>query len=145
MKKFLLFIFFVATAFNYLKAQLAPKYSNEFLTIGVGARAAGMANSMVASVDDVTSGYWNPAGLVEIKDNIQISLMHNEQFAGIGKNDYDWIERNFTGNIGDIRFFTTALTETQITYIYNKLKQMKRLELNFKIILVFDLLKIMLN
>jgi len=88
MKKFLVFIFFVTTAFNYLKAQLAPKYSNEFLTIGVGARAAGMANSMVASVDDVTSGYWNPAGLVEIKDNIQISLMHNEQFAGIGKNDY---------------------------------------------------------
>lgn len=73
---------------NLLKAQLAPKYSNEFLALGVGARAAGMGGSIIASVNDVTSGYWNPAGLVDIKDNLQISLMHNEQFAGIGKHDY---------------------------------------------------------
>jgi len=88
MKKILLLIFFLTGVFTLLKAQLAPKYSNEFLSLGVGARAAGMANAMIAGVNDVTSGYWNPAGLLEIKDNIQISLMHNEQFAGIGKNDY---------------------------------------------------------
>lgn len=71
-----------------LKAQLAPKYSNEFLSLGVGARSAAMGGTMVAGVDDVTAGYWNPAGLLEIKDNLQIALMHNEQFAGIGKHDY---------------------------------------------------------
>jgi hypothetical protein len=69
-------------------AQIAPKYSNDFLNIGAGARAAAMGNAVVASVSDVTSGYWNPANLMQIKDNIQLSLMHNEQFAGIVKNDY---------------------------------------------------------
>ena len=88
MKKILFVLFFIAGVINLLKAQLAPKYSNEFLSLGVGARAAGMADAVVASVNDVTSGYWNPAGLLDIKDNIQVALMHNEQFAGIGKLDY---------------------------------------------------------
>jgi hypothetical protein len=64
------------------------KYSNEFLQIGVGARALAMSNSYVASVDDVTSGYWNPAGLTGIQSNRQVSLMHAEYFAGIAKYDY---------------------------------------------------------
>jgi len=34
-----------------------------FLTIGPGARAAGMGESFVAIADDPTSTYWNPAGL----------------------------------------------------------------------------------
>jgi hypothetical protein len=66
----------------------APKYSNEFLSIGIGARALGMGNSYVSSVNDVTSGYWNPAGLTRIEENMQVSLMHAEYFAGIGKYDY---------------------------------------------------------
>src|SRR6185369_9337001 len=88
MKKFLFVLFIIHGTCNLLKAQLAPKYSNEFLSIGIGARSAGMGGALVVSVDDVTSGYWNPAGLLDIKDNIQLSLMHNEQFAGIGKHDY---------------------------------------------------------
>ncbi len=66
----------------------APKYSNEFLSIGVGARALGMANSYVGSVNDVTSGYWNPAGLATIGNQHQVALMHSEYFAGIAKYDY---------------------------------------------------------
>ncbi len=66
----------------------APKYSNEFLSIGVGARALGMSNSNVANVDDVTSGYWNPAGLLKVKPDFQLGLMHAEYFAGIAKYDY---------------------------------------------------------
>jgi len=66
----------------------APKYSNEFLSIGVGARALGMSNSYVASVNDVTSGYWNPAGLATIGNQHQVALMHSEYFAGIAKYDY---------------------------------------------------------
>ncbi len=64
------------------------KYSNEFLQIGVGSRAFGMAGSVISSTDDVTSGYWNPAGLVNMKSQTQASLMHSEYFAGIAKYDY---------------------------------------------------------
>ena len=66
----------------------APKYSNEFLAIGVGARALGMSNSHIASVQDVTAGYWNPAGLLGIKSDLQVAAMHSEYFAGIAKYDY---------------------------------------------------------
>ncbi len=65
-----------------------PKYSNEFLSVGVGARALSMAGSVVASAGDVTSGYWNPAGLTGQDHTSQICLMHNEYFAGMAKYDY---------------------------------------------------------
>jgi hypothetical protein len=64
------------------------KYSNEFLNIGAGARGLAMGSAQVASVDDGTAGYWNPAGLIGIKDYPQVNLMHSEYFAGIGKYDY---------------------------------------------------------
>ncbi len=64
------------------------KYSNDFLNIGVGARALSMSSAQVATVDDVTSGYWNPAGLINVSDNLQIAAMHSEYFAGIAKYDY---------------------------------------------------------
>lgn len=64
------------------------KYSNEFLNIGAGARGLAMGSAQVASVSDGTAGYWNPAGLVNVKDHPQLNLMHAEYFAGIGKYDY---------------------------------------------------------
>ncbi len=84
----------VALLFAFLSIQLnsfsqsAPKYSNEFLTLGVGAPALAMGGAQVSQVNDVTAGYWNPAGLVHTKGDIQLALMHNEYFAGIGKYDY---------------------------------------------------------
>ena len=63
------------------------KYSNEFLNIGVDARAMGMSNSVIASVNDVTAGYWNPAGLLDLEDK-QLSLMHASYFANIANYDY---------------------------------------------------------
>jgi Type IX secretion system protein PorV len=77
--------------FGTLTFAQAPKYSNEFLSIGVGARALGMSNSYVTSVNDVTSGYWNPAGLANIGNHYQVALMHSEYFAGIAKYDYGGI------------------------------------------------------
>ncbi len=72
-----------------LHAQIrAPKYSNEFLRIGVGAAAAGMGNAQTGFVYDVTAGYWNPAALVSAPHHLQAALMHAEYFAGIAKYDY---------------------------------------------------------
>jgi hypothetical protein len=64
------------------------KYSNEFLNIGAGARGLSMGSAQIATVNDGTAGYWNPAGLVNVKDNPQVNLMHAEYFAGIGKYDF---------------------------------------------------------
>jgi len=66
----------------------APKYSNEFLHIGVGGRALGMGNVQVSFANDATAGYWNPAGLLRLPDKYNVSLMHSELFAGIVKNDF---------------------------------------------------------
>lgn len=79
---------FIATALSLPLFSQAPKYSNEFLAIGVGARGLGMSNATVAGVNDVTSGYWNPAGLMGIQPNLQVGLMHAEYFASIAKYDY---------------------------------------------------------
>lgn len=86
--------FFGSTA---LFAQ-APKYSNEFLGIGVGARALGMSNSSVANVGDVTAGYWNPAGLSRLSGKYQVGLMHAEYFAGIAKYDFGSIAARIDSN-----------------------------------------------
>jgi hypothetical protein len=67
---------------------LTPKYSNEFLNIGVGARALGMSMAQVATVSDVTAGYWNPAGINQLGRRLQVAAMHSEYFAGIAKYDY---------------------------------------------------------
>ena len=66
----------------------AQKYSNEFLNIGVGAAAQSMGNAQVASVSDVTAGFWNPAGLTQVEEDFQLSFMHAEWFASIGNYDY---------------------------------------------------------
>lgn len=67
---------------------VAQKYSNEFLAIGVGARAHGMAGAQVAHANDLTAAYWNPAGLTNIEDPMQVAAMHAEWFAGVAQYDY---------------------------------------------------------
>lgn len=80
---FITFIFYYSTAWSQV-----PKYSNEFLNIGVDARAFAMSGSVVATTEGVTSGYWNPAGLVNTETDAELALMHSEYFAGIAKYDY---------------------------------------------------------
>ncbi len=97
-------------------AQSTPKYSNDFLNIGVGARAFGMANAVVASSNDVTSGYWNPSGLLAIKDNIQLSFMHSAYLAGIANYDYGAfatkLDENRAIGVSIIRFSVDGIPNT---------------------------------
>lgn len=84
-------VFFLSFLFNSiitLGQVSTPKYSNEFLSIGVGARSLAMSNSVVSNVSDGTAAYWNPAGLLNVTDKYEISLMHSEYFAGIANFDF---------------------------------------------------------
>ena len=78
----------LATLISIAASAQFRKYSNEFLNIGAGARGLSMGSAQVSSVNDGTAGYWNPAGLVGVKENTQVNLMHAEYFAGIGKYDF---------------------------------------------------------
>jgi hypothetical protein len=93
------------------------KYSNEFLNIGAGARGLSMGSAQVASVKDGTAGYWNPAGLVSVKDHPEVNVMHAEYFAGIGKYDYASIALPVAGNkrtigISALRFAVDDIMNT---------------------------------
>ena len=92
------------------------KYSNDFLNIGVGARALGMGNANVASEEGVTSGYWNPAGLLRQKNDLEVGLMHAEYFAGIAKYDFigasKRIDSNSVAGISLIRFGVDNIPNT---------------------------------
>lgn len=57
------------------------------LKIGVGAKPTSMGEATVAINNDITSIYWNPAGLANIK-NSQFSAMHIEWFDDIR---YEWL------------------------------------------------------
>ena len=93
------------------------KYSNEFLNLGVGSRAFGMSQSVVSSVSDVTSGYWNPAGLTRLNAKTQASVMHSEYFAGLAKYDYAGLATAVSDNtavlgVSVIRFGVDDIPDT---------------------------------
>jgi hypothetical protein len=116
----------------YVSAQ-QRKYVNEFLNLGVGARGMGMSGAQVASVSDVTSAFWNPAGLNNVKADFQLGLMHSEYFSSIAKYDYigsAFPMKNRKGVLGVsmIRFaiddipYTLNLIQPDGTVDYNKIK-----------------------
>lgn len=94
----------------------APKYSNEFLSVGVDARAFGMSNSIVASAEGAPAAYWNPAGMMIKPTNLQIALMHAEYFAGIAKYDYGAVvasmDKTSTAGLSFIRFAVDDIPDT---------------------------------
>ena len=126
------------TAFSQIES---AKYSNEFLAIGVGARALAMSNSNVAVVNDVTSAYWNPSGLMSMESDKQIGLMHAEYFAGIAKYDYAGfamgIDESSTIALSLIRFGiddipnTLELVDDQGNISYDRIKKFSAVDYAF--------------
>ncbi|ARV12828.1 hypothetical protein BTO09_10910 [Gilvibacter sp. SZ-19] len=126
-KKLLLVLLAVSLG---LHAQTTRKYSNEFMNIGVDAAAFGMANAVTASTANVNSGYWNPAGLVQLEDN-QLALMHASYFANIANYDYAGfampLDKQSAVALSVIRFGvddilnTTQLIDEQGNIDYNRI------------------------
>lgn len=88
LKKFLFIAALISVTIPQLKAQTVfGKYAGEFMAIGVGGRALGMGGAFTAVANDVTAGYYNPAGLATL-NYPQISLMHAEHFGDLVNYDY---------------------------------------------------------
>lgn len=81
-------LFFILVFCNISYGQLFPNLGGQrtgtaalqFLKIGTGARATGMANTFVAVSNDISSLQYNPAGLVEFKDN-GLSFSYTQWFV----------------------------------------------------------------
>ncbi|WP_338408973.1 PorV/PorQ family protein [uncultured Flavobacterium sp.] len=100
------------------------------MSIGVDAAALGMSNAVVANTGDVNSGYWNPAGLLQI-ENKQVAVMHANYFANIAQYDYAGfgmiIDNQSAFGVSLIRFGvddilnTTQLIDSQGNIDYNRI------------------------
>lgn len=83
MKK-LFIIFLIGSILLTINPVKSQEYVASFLQIGVGARMLGMGSSGLAAEGDVSSFYWNPAALSDIK-NWKLQLMYSTQFGGFSE------------------------------------------------------------
>ncbi len=125
MKKILLItLLFIVTA-NITQAQTFKRDVSKkgtsaapFLSIGQGAKAAGMGSAFVGVADDASAIYWNPAGLADL-DGANLIFDHTEWFADI---KYNFVAASYKlGDFGSIGFgFTSSdygeMKETTIDY-----------------------------
>lgn len=116
MKTFFLCLFCLSILTNTFGFEIA-KYAGEFLSTGAGSRALAMGGAYVSMRGDVTSGYWNPAALVDI-DYPELAFMHSRRFGGVVNYDYLGIATPFRSasslGIGMIRL---AVDDIPITAI----------------------------
>ncbi|MBO6515353.1 MAG: PorV/PorQ family protein [Bacteroidia bacterium] len=115
-------------------SQSTPKYSNEFLFVGVGGKAFGMSQAVVAGVDDVTAGYWNPAGLVHLDNKIEVSYMHSNYFAGIANYDYGGL----AFSAGDNSVMAVSFVRMGVDGIPNTLDVRKNGQFDYDLITEFS-------
>jgi len=88
--KIIFSLLIICFAITNSKAQLFPTLGGQragistvqFLKIGVGGRASAMGDAFIAVANDVTSLYWNPAGLVQFEKN-QLIFSHNRWLVDI--------------------------------------------------------------
>ena len=73
-------IILISFSLSFAQFEKTGNIGAQFLKIGVGARAAGMATSFVAVSNDITALYWNPAGIVWLENNAAI-VSHNKWIA----------------------------------------------------------------
>ena len=98
------------------------KYAGEFIAIGVGGRALGLGGAYAALANDVTAGYWNPAGLSGILYP-EITLMHDERFGDLVNYDYGAfalpVGKNSTLAFSVIRLGVDGIPDTRNALIDN--------------------------
>jgi hypothetical protein len=86
------------------------------MAIGVGGRPLGMGGAFTAVANDITAGYYNPAGLAHM-NYPQISLMHAEHFGNLVNYDYGSVAIPFgtdmTFGISAVRLGVDGIPDTR--------------------------------
>lgn len=100
----------------------------QFLKIGVGARATGMAGAYSGIANDLSSIFWNPAGVADIK-GYSADISHTFWFAGMSHSfaavaipvgEKFRLAASFTSfSSGDIRISTTSDPDGTLGGTYN--------------------------
>ena len=85
-------LIFILLLLNYFSLSIAQEEVSkvgtsgaQFLKLGVGARACALGETMVATRGDVSSLYWNPAGIATISTN-SLTVSRNELYVGLAYN-----------------------------------------------------------
>jgi len=108
MKKYILILIVLAIIPSFLSADIFAKTGTaglQFLKLGVDARAIGMGQAYTAVTDDISSVYWNPAGL-SLKYEDQLLFSHTEWVADIR---HEFFAASKVTSFGNLGFFASAL------------------------------------
>lgn len=98
---FCLAVSFAATgAFAAFNSDYTGAAGAQFLKLGPGARAYGLAQAYASAADDVTAIYWNPAGLARMEGH-EASFTHTAMFEDI---NYQWAAYGFKSKYGVFAF-----------------------------------------
>lgn len=88
MKRFKQIIVIVAACFlcfsqvSYGQFNKAGRTTYQFLKIGVGARASGLGEALIANTQDINSVFWNPSAITQI-ENVQAAFNYTMWIADL--------------------------------------------------------------
>lgn len=105
MKKVILVVIFIAISAHLIAiSENAGTTAYNFLNIPIGARGAGMGNTFTGISNDALAPFWNPAGLVQVKQKLLYATYMNY----------------FAGYNGGAASYTLPLNETTTLAVFSK-------------------------
>ncbi|MCZ7603113.1 MAG: PorV/PorQ family protein [Melioribacteraceae bacterium] len=104
MKKYIIILLFLINSGLLMSQTKVGSTAAQFLGVPVGPRAISMGGAFVATANDVTSLYWNPAGVSRMNANSAL-FQHTRWFADI---DYNWAGAVL--NLGGMGAFGLSVT-----------------------------------
>ncbi|HZW38752.1 MAG TPA: PorV/PorQ family protein [Ignavibacteriaceae bacterium] len=121
MKKILIIILFASVNLMFAQTFISDVSKKgttaaTFLNIGQGARAVAMGSAFVGAANDLSSIYWNPAGLAKL-EGVGVMFEHTNWIADV---KYNFVAASY--NIGDFgtlgfSFTSSSIGEMNVTTI----------------------------